>query len=101
MTLHWIDLAVLFAIVLAGCIATYLVLHRVFQKISSEQQAETAQQLTALADALHALEMRLAALHESSTDTSELEADQLDVAQKPQIGAEHEAPSGLCHRIRV
>jgi hypothetical protein len=85
-TLDWIDIAVLLAIVLAGCAATYLILHRFIRRISSERNAETAQQLTALTDALHALEMRLATLHESS----EPEADQFDAEQKPQVEAEHE-----------
>ena len=92
-TLHRTDLAVIFAIALAGYAATYLILHRLIRRLSSVRQAEMERQLTALTGALHQLEGQVDALHNVAAPdpgTSELEDDRLDPAQETPIDPERE-----------
>ena len=83
MTLHWTDIAVLLAVVLSGCAVTYLILHRLIRRSVANEQAQIHKKLLALTGALHALEVRVTALRDSTAEAapaSETGALQPDLA---------------------
>jgi hypothetical protein len=64
--MHWLDVILISALIVAGYVISYLLLMRRVSRIVSERQLKIADQLAALDDAIRALETRLAEHHAAS-----------------------------------
>lgn len=93
MELHWTDFALLLAIVVIGCIATFVILRRSMRRSISSAQAEIQQNLLALTGALHELELRLAELRSvvasDSEPDSEVPVDDVETQQPKEPVSPH------------
>jgi hypothetical protein len=92
-TLHWTDIAVLLAVVLAGCALTYVVLQRLIRRSISNEQAQIQKKLIALTGTLHSLEACVAEMRDSAAEAVpalETEAGQADLATETRIESDSE-----------
>ena len=80
MTLHWVDIALMVAMALAGGAASYFLLLGRLQRMLAENQRETERRLAGLTEAIRS---RGAIFEEPATDTSaesEIEAEPVPVS---------------------
>jgi hypothetical protein len=90
--LHWADVAVISAIVAAGCAASYILLLRKVRQTVAEYQREIKHRLSALTETITLLEMRLAGSEESTDSLSaqEIEAESSADSVAPVLAREPE-----------
>ena len=97
MTLHWVDIALMVAMALAGGAASYFLLLGRLQRMLAENQRETERRLARLTEAIRS---RGAIVEEPATDTSaesEIEAEPVPVSAavemtEPETQDEEEIP---------
>ena len=97
MTLHWVDIALMVAMALAGGAASYFLLLGRLQRMLAENQRETERRLARLTEAIRS---RGAIFEEPATDTSaepEIEAEPVPVSAavemtEPETQDEEEIP---------
>ncbi len=93
MTLHWTDIVVLLAVVLAGFAVIWVVLQRLLRRSVSDEQAQIHKKLLALTGALHSLEVRMTALRDSAAEiapASETQASHASRATETRIESDSE-----------
>src|SRR5438309_7271182 len=74
-TIHWADLALTLAIVAAGCGASYVLLLRRVRRAIEESHRELARRLTALTEAITALEADEAVSSTDALTAQEIEGE--------------------------
>ena len=87
MTLHWIDITMMAAMVLAGGVASYFLLLGRLRHVLAENQRETERRLAALTEALVS---RAATAEQSPTDAlveAEIEAEPVPVSARIELRA--------------
>jgi hypothetical protein len=91
-TLHWADLLLIVAMVIAGFAATYFLMLRKVRQVVSESQREMARRLSALTEAIITHEPSLA---DSFPSTDALAAQEIEAESAPVV---HSKPTA---RVRV
>lgn len=86
MTLNWANLAAMAVLVAAGCTVTYTLLQRTLRRTIAERQQAAERQLSALATALKALEVRVAERER---------IPELQAAAAPEIEVEAAVPAAM------